>query len=197
VAASDETRRRIERDLHDGVQQSLVSLALRLRSASMEAAGRGEAHDEMDSTVGDLLAVVDQLRELSHGIHPAVLSESGLPAALRALGRRSLLPMKVDLDIEERLPTPVEVGAYYVVSEMLTNALKHAHASALDIEGGAKDGMLTLIVRDDGIGGADTRCGSGLLGLKDRIEALGGTFDVHSPSGEGTTVTCLIPIPGR
>ncbi|WP_312033723.1 GAF domain-containing protein [Actinoplanes sp. TBRC 11911] len=193
VAASDEARRRIERDLHDGVQQSLVALALRLRSAAMDAAARGEAHEEVADVATTLMSVIEELRELSRGIHPAVLSDSGLRPALRALGRRSHVPMKVDVRFEGRLPLPVEVGAYYVVSEMLTNAVKHAGASLVEVEADEKDDVLTLRVRDDGVGGADPERGTGLLGLKDRIEALGGTFDVHSPVGEGTTVTCRIP----
>ncbi|NMO53933.1 GAF domain-containing protein [Actinoplanes sp. TBRC 11911] len=186
VAASDETRRCIERDLHDGVQQSLVAVALRLQT--------GGGGDEVAGAAADLMAAIDQLRELSHGIHPAVLSRSGLTPALRALGRRSPLPMKMDLRIDGRLPTPVEVGAYYVVSEVLTNAAKHAHASAVGVEAETMDGVLTVRVRDDGVGGADPALGSGLLGLKDRIEALGGTFEVLSPLGEGTTVVCHVPI---
>ena len=193
VAASDETRRRIERDLHDGVQQSLVALALRLRSAAMDAAGRGEAHEEVDEVATNLMTVIEELRELSRGIHPAVLSDSGLRPALRALGRRSHVPMTVDIRFDGRLPLPVEVGAYYVVSEMLTNAVKHAGASVVEVEAEETDDVLTLRVRDDGVGGADPERGTGLLGLKDRIEALGGTFDVHSPLGGGTTVTCRIP----
>lgn len=186
VAASDETRRRIERDLHDGIQQSLVAVVLRLRTA--------DGDDEVAGATADLMAAIDQLRELSHGIHPAVLSRSGLKAALRALARRSPLPMKMDLRIDGRLPMPVEVGAYYVASEMLTNAAKHAHASAVDVEAEVMDGVLTLRVRDDGVGGADPQLGSGLLGLMDRIEALGGTLDVISPPGGGTTAVCRVPI---
>ena len=186
VAASDETRRRIERDLHDGIQQSLIALALRLRNVPGCPA---EASDVATS----LLSVIDELRELSRGIHPAVLSDAGLRPALRALARRSPVPMEVDVRIDGRLPMPVEVGAYYVVSEMLTNAVKHADASSIDVEAEAKNGMLTVRVHDDGNGGAAPERGTGLLGLKDRIEALGGTFDVHSPLGAGTTVICRIP----
>jgi signal transduction histidine kinase len=187
VAASDEARRRIERDLHDGVQQSLVALVLRLRAAAIGT------DSEVAGVAADLMTVVDELRELSRGIHPAVLSDSGLRPALRALGRRSHVPLRVDVKFDGRLPLAVEVGAYYVVSEMLTNAVKHAGASAVDVEADADDGVLTLRVRDDGTGGANPERGTGLLGLKDRIEALGGTFDVHSPMGEGTIVTVRIP----
>ncbi|WP_248294243.1 GAF domain-containing sensor histidine kinase [Actinoplanes sp. TBRC 11911] len=194
IAAADETRRRIERDMHDGIQQSLVSLTLRLRSEAMDAADRGESSDELAAGAEELATIVDQMRELSRGIHPAVLSDSGLSPALRALGRRSPLPVTIDLRIDGRLPLPVEVGAYYVVSEMLTNAVKHADASRVDVEAEVNDGVLTLSVRDDGIGGADPGRGTGLLGLRDRIEALAGTFDIDSPPGRGTTGTCRIPV---
>ncbi|MFF0373819.1 sensor histidine kinase [Actinoplanes missouriensis] len=194
VAAADEARRRIERDLHDGAQQRLVALALRLRSAAMDAQQRGDDHREMNEVAADLLGVIDELRELSRGIHPAVLSDSGLRSALRALGRRSPLPVGIEVRVDGRLPQPVEVGAYYVVSEMLTNAVKHAGASAVQVDAEVTDGSLTLRVCDDGVGSADPARGTGLLGLKDRIEALGGTFDLHSPAGEGTTVICRIPL---
>ena len=194
VSASDETRRRIERDLHDGVQQSLVALALRLRSAAMDAAGRDEAHEEVDEVATNLMTVIEELRELSRGIHPAVLSDSGLRPALRALARRSHVPVTVDVRFDGRLPYPVEVGAYYVVSEMLNNAVKHAGASNVAVEAEVSEGSLRLRVHDDGVGGADPERGTGLLGLKDRIQALGGTFDVHSPVSGGTTVTCVIPV---
>ncbi|WP_312034073.1 GAF domain-containing protein [Actinoplanes sp. TBRC 11911] len=188
VAASDEARRRIERDLHDGIQQSLVALALRLRTAPAQRDG------EVAGVAQDLMTVIDELREMSRGIHPAVLSDSGLRPALRALGRRSTAPVKVDVRFDGRLPQAVEVGAYFVVSEMLNNAVKHAGASSVDVEAEVTDGVLWLQVRDDGMGGADPERGTGLLGLTDRIQALGGTFNVHSPAGGGTTVTCKIPI---
>jgi signal transduction histidine kinase len=192
VAAADETRRRIERDLHDGVQQSLVTMALRLRSsAAADAAFRADA---LEDAATSLLTIIDELRELSHGIHPAILSDSGLRPALRAMARRAPVPMEVEVHLHGRLPAPVEVGAYYVVSEMLTNAVKHANATAVRVDVSSNDELLTLRVHDDGVGGADPERGTGLLGLKDRIEALGGTFDVHSPAGNGTTVTCRIPL---
>jgi signal transduction histidine kinase len=139
--------------------------------------------------------VVDELQEISRGIHPAVLSSAGLRPALRALGRRSTIPADMDVRISGRLPEAVEVGAYYVVSEMLTNAAKHSSASVVEVTADSSDGTLRVCVRDDGIGGADPRRGSGLVGLKDRIEALGGTFAIHSPIGGGTTVTCELPVP--
>jgi signal transduction histidine kinase len=194
VAASDEGRRRIERDLHDGAQQRLVALALTLRSAAAASSDGGEIRAEIDGVAGELLGVLDELREISQGIHPAILSEAGLRPALRALGRRSAIPVEMQVRVEGRLPEPVEVGAYYVVSEMLANAAKHARASVVEVEAEASGGTLRLRVRDDGIGGADPVRGSGLLGLKDRIEALGGTFSVHSPVGCGTTVSCELPV---
>ncbi|MEU8820935.1 GAF domain-containing protein [Actinoplanes sp. NPDC048796] len=195
VAAADEARRRIERDLHDGAQQRLVALALRLRGLGMGV--EGETRREVTDVAGDLMTVIDELRELSRGIHPAVLSDSGLRPALRALARRSPLPVEVDVRLDDRLPSAVEVGAYYVVSEMVTNAAKHSGASVVEVTVDVDGEVLRLVVRDDGAGGADPTRGTGLLGLKDRIEALGGTFDVRSPAGGGTTVTCRVPLTTR
>ncbi|HJY60017.1 MAG TPA: GAF domain-containing sensor histidine kinase [Streptosporangiaceae bacterium] len=194
VAASDEVRRRIERDLHDGAQQRLIALALRLRMAAEPSTERGEPRTEMTDAAAELMGVVDELREISRGIHPTILSKAGLRPALRALGRRSVVPVELDVRVDGRLSEPVEVGIYYVVSEMLANAEKHARASVVEVSAEAADGMLRVRVRDDGIGGADPVRGSGLLGLKDRIEALGGTFSVHSPLGRGTTVICEVPV---
>ena len=194
VAASDDARRRIERDLHDGAQQRLLALALRLRMAAEPSTQRGEPRTEMADAAAELMSVIDDLREISHGIHPAILSKAGLRPALRALGRRSVVPVELDVRVDGRLSEPVEVGVYYVVSEMLANAEKHARASVVEVRAEASDGRLRVRVRDDGIGGADPVRGSGLLGLKDRIEALGGTFSVHSPVGRGTTVTCELPV---
>jgi signal transduction histidine kinase len=194
VAATDEARRRIERDLHDGGQQRLLALALKLRSAASPH-GMDDLRTEITDVATGLMGVVDELREISRGIHPAILSKAGLRLALRALGRRSTVPVEMDVRIDGRLPEPVEVGAYYVVSEMLTNAAKHARAAVVEVEADASDGTLRLCVRDDGVGGADPSQGSGLVGLKDRIEALGGTFSLHSPADGGTTVSCELPVP--
>ena len=194
VAASDEVRRRIERDLHDGAQQRLVTLALRLRSAAEPSSGRAELGTEIADVAAELMGVIDDLREISHGIHPAILSKAGLRPALRALGRHSAVPVELDVRVDGRLPEPVEVGAYYVVSEMLANAAKHARASMIQVDAETSGGTLRVRVHDDGIGGATPARGSGLLGLKDRIEALGGTFSVHSPAGHGTTVSCQLPV---
>jgi signal transduction histidine kinase len=193
VAASDEARRQFERDLHDGAQQRLLALGLRLRTAAAAHEG-GDVRNEIDDIAAGLMAAIEDLREISRGIHPAVLSRAGLPPALRTLGRRSSVPVEMDLRIDGRLPEPVEVCAYYVVSEMLTNAAKHARASVVQVDAEASGTTLRVRVRDDGIGGADPRRGSGLVGLKDRIEALGGTFLVHSPPGGGTTVSCVLPV---
>ncbi|WP_218010144.1 GAF domain-containing protein [Actinomadura chibensis] len=195
VAAADEARRRIERDLHDGAQQRLLALALRLRSAE-GFAGSGEIRAEIADVAAQLVEVLDDLREISRGIHPSILTESGLRPALRALGRRSAVPVHMDVRIDDRLPEPVEVGAYYVVSETLANAAKYAEASAVEVDAEVSEGVLRLRVRDDGVGGADPDRGSGLVGLRDRTEALGGTFAVHSPAGRGTTVTCEFPLTG-
>jgi signal transduction histidine kinase len=193
VAAADEARRRIERDLHDGAQQRLLALALRVRSAAIPPE-RAELRAETAEVAEGLMEVIDDLREISRGIHPAILSKAGLRPALRTLGRRCPLAVEVDVRVDGRLPEPVEVGAYYVVSEMLTNATKHARATFVEVAADAVDGMLHVRVRDDGVGGADPARGSGLVGLKDRIEALGGTFFLHSPPGGGTTVSCELPV---
>jgi signal transduction histidine kinase len=194
VTASDEARRRIERELHDGAQQSLVTLAHQLRSAVAQAQDGDELRAAITDAAARLLDTIDELREISHGIHPAILSTAGLRPALRALGRRAQIPMNIAVRVDGRLPEPVEVAAYYLVSEMLSNATKYARASAVTVDGEVSEGMLRLRVRDDGIGGADPVHGSGLTGLKDRIDALGGTFSVSSPVGGGTTVCCELPV---
>ena len=195
VAAADETRRRIERDLHDGIQQRLVSLGLELRAALATVPPQlGELEGVLSRVAEGMANVFDELLEISRGIHPAILSERGLEPALRALCRRSAVPVELDLDAEQRLPEPVEAAAYYVVSEALTNAAKHAHASVVNVELDTHDANLQLAIRDDGIGGADLSGGSGLVGLSDRIEALGGTLQVTSPAGTGTTLLIEVPL---
>jgi signal transduction histidine kinase len=192
VAAADETRRRIERDLHDGTQQQLVSLILDLRQ--VQAAVPPELQGSLSRIADRVNDVSDQVREISHGIHPAILSERGLMPALRTLGRQSAVPVELDLRTARRLPDQVEVAAYYVVSEALTNAAKHARASVVHVELDAPGATLRLVIRDDGIGGADPALGSGLIGLRDRVEAVGGTFDVSSPAKGGTTLLIKIPV---
>jgi signal transduction histidine kinase len=195
VAAADETRRRIERDLHDGAQQRLVSLGLELRAAQATLPpGLGELDGELSRVAQGLASVQEELREIARGIHPAILAEGGLGPALKTLARRSPTPVALDVRVEARLPERVEVATYYVVSEALTNAAKHARASAVHVEVEAADDVVRLSVRDDGAGGADPTRGSGLVGLKDRVETLGGTITVESPSGEGTTVYVELPL---
>jgi len=194
VAAADEARRRIERDLHDGAQQHLLALALRLRSAAATPRENDQTRTEITDVADGLTGVIDELREISRGIHPAILTSAGLRPALRALGRRCTVPVDMNVRIAGRLPEPVEVGAYYVVSEMLTNAAKHANASVVEVDAEASGGALRVCVRDDGVGGADPVRGSGLVGLRDRVEALGGIFSLNSPPGGGTTVCCELPV---
>jgi len=195
VAASDETRRRIERDLHDGTQQRLVSLGLELRLAQgMVPAELAELETEIARIADELKGVLEDLREISRGIYPAILSEGGLGSALRTLARRAAIAVELDVAAIARLPEPIEMAAYYVVSEALTNATRHAHASVVEVATEACGGTLRVRVRDDGAGGAEPLRGSGLAGLKDRTEALGGTFSVHSPAGRGTTVSCELPV---
>jgi signal transduction histidine kinase len=192
ITAADEARRRFERDLHDGAQQRLVTLALRLRSAlplQPEPVATEVAH-----VAAELLEVIDDLREISRGIHPAVLATAGLGPALRALASRSVVPADVDVRIKGRLPERIEVCAYYIVAEMLTNSAKHARASVVHVTAEVRDASLLISVRDDGVGGARPSGGSGLVGLKDRVEALGGTFSVDSPAGHGTAVSARLPI---
>jgi signal transduction histidine kinase len=195
VAATDDIRRRIERDLHDGTQQRLVSLALALRTTQISVPDmQPQLRIELADIADGLVAAMDDLREISRGIHPALLARGGLGPALKALARRSPLPVDLDIDLDGRLPDHVEVAAYYVVTEALTNAAKHARPTAIWVAADVVDGRLRLTVRDDGIGGADPAKGSGLTGLTDRVEALGGTITVHSPPGEGTTLRVWLPL---
>jgi signal transduction histidine kinase len=194
VTASDVTRRRIERDLHDGAQQRLVSLGLQLRAA--EAAvppGQDELRKQVASTVQGLTGVLEDLREISRGLHPAVLSRGGLGAALKSLARRSAIPVELNVHADRRMPELVEVTVYYIVSEALTNALKHAHATAVWVELYADNDVVRVSVHDDGVGGADVGRGSGLIGIRDRVEALGGRLQIASPVGEGTSLLIRIP----
>jgi signal transduction histidine kinase len=195
VAAGDHARRQIERDLHDGAQQGLVSLALDLRLVEATIPRElPEVRAQLARVAEGLAGALDNLRDVSHGIHPAILSEGGLGPALKALARRSAVRVELDVDIEPRLPEPIEVAAYYVVSEALTNVTKHAKASVAHVDARARDGALHISVRDDGIGGADPGRGTGLIGLTDRVEALGGVITVSSPTGKGTVLLVDLPI---
>jgi signal transduction histidine kinase len=189
VTAADQERRRIERDLHDGIQQRLVALVLDLRAVEAEAdVGR------VGRVADDLTTALDELRELSRGIHPAILTAGGLRPAVKALARRATVPVELDIDVPARLPEPVEVAAYYVVSEALANTAKHANATTVHIRLRAPDAHLHLTIRDDGDGGAAPGGGSGLIGLTDRVEALGGTLTITSPTGDGTTLVVELPL---
>jgi signal transduction histidine kinase len=195
VAASDEARRRIERDLHDGTQQRLVSLGLAAGAAQADvAAGRDELRAELSRIAAGLADAVAELQEFSRGIHPATLSEGGLGPALRSLARRSAVPVDLAVTRNARYPEPVEIAAYYVASEALANAMKHAQASYVEISLATRQSSLLLSIRDDGIGGADPAHGSGLAGLTDRVEALGGSIRVHSAAGAGTHITVDLPL---
>jgi signal transduction histidine kinase len=195
VAAADDARRRIERDLHDGAQQRLVALGLELRAA--EACVPDELQplkEQIAGLVTSVAGVSEEVQEISRGIHPAILSRGGLGPALKTLSRRCAVPVELDVHVDQRLPDPVEVGAYYVVAEALTNAAKHARASVVEVCAHATSTLLRLVIRDDGVGGAARGKGSGLTGLVDRVEALGGKMTIQSQPGNGTSLLVNIPI---
>ncbi len=195
VAAGDLARRRIERNLHDGTQQRLVSLGLAVRSAEANLPpDRDDLHAQLSGVATGLVAAVEDLQEISRGIHPAILSKGGLAAALRTLAHRSAIPVDLDIAADVRLAEPIEVAAYFVASEALANAAKHSQASRIDVSVEQRNRLLWLSVRDDGIGGADAVRGSGLVGLTDRVEALGGSLRVSSRPGDGTQVTAELPV---
>jgi signal transduction histidine kinase len=195
VAAADQARQRIERDLHDGAQQRLVSLALQLRDAQAAVPPElGRLGDELGRAVADVNHALDELGEIARGLHPAVLATGGLRPALRALARRSPVPVRVEMTSQRRMPGHVEVSAYYVVAEALTNVAKHACASAVRIQVEATDAVLRVTVADDGAGGAVVGRGTGLVGIKDRVEALGGRLRLNSPDGGGTNLTVEFPL---
>ena len=197
VAVGDAARRRIQRDLHDGAQQRLVTLSLGLQEAQAAVPpGADELARRLEGAVTEVADVLAEVLEIARGLHPAVLTNSGLRPALRALVRRSGVPVSLDVQVKGRLPEPVEVAAYYAVAEALTNIAKYAGASAAEVEAIAGEGVLRVSVRDDGRGGADFDRGSGLAGLKDRIEALGGRISLHSPPGAGTTLQITLPLSG-
>jgi PAS domain S-box-containing protein len=195
VAAGDVERRRLERNLHDGAQQRLVALALSLRLVAGKLASDPDVARELLAGAGRELALaLDELRELARGLHPAVLTDRGLRAAVEMLADRVPFPVELAAMPDERLPEPVEAGAYYLIAEALTNVAKYAHASTVRVAVSTSDGRVTVEVSDDGIGGADPASGSGLRGLADRVEALGGALAVTSPVGAGTTLRAEIPL---
>ena len=193
MAAVDDARQRIERDLHDGLQQRLVALGLQLRAAEVSVPpAAAELKWELARVADGLMDVLRDVREISRGIHPAILSERGLEAAVKALARRSPVPVDLTVRVAGRLPDWVELGAYYIVSEALANVAKHANAEMVVVSAEAGRGVLSLSVRDDGVGGADPD-GSGLTGLRERAEALGGTLKLTSPPGRGTSIDVRLP----
>jgi signal transduction histidine kinase len=195
VAAADQARREIERNLHDGAQQRIVSLGLGLRA--LEASVPEEQHTvrrQLDNLVNGMADLYTELQELSRGIHPAILSKGGLGPAIKNLARRSVVPVRLDVDVDRRLPESTEAAAYYVIAEALTNTAKHAEASEVTVRAGFDGDDLRLEVADDGIGGAAPSGGTGLIGLKDRVEAVSGSLDVTSPASGGTLVVARIPV---
>ncbi|MGZ4637904.1 MAG: histidine kinase [Actinomycetes bacterium] len=197
VAAGDEARRRIERDLHDGVQQRLIVQLLRLRAVQQRLRKDPvEAATMLDATVSDLEEAIDELRELARGIHPSTLTRSGLAPALSGLTARAGLPVRLRCSVEGRLPEAVEVATYFVCSESLTNMVKHARATTAEVSVQMVDDAVVALVSDDGVGGVVVQRGGGLEGLRDRVEALGGSLEISSPSGVGTTLRASIPLDG-
>jgi signal transduction histidine kinase len=195
VAASDQARRRIERDLHDGTQQRLVALGLAVRAAEADVPREREGlRDELSRVAQGLADAVEDLQEISRGIHPPILSKGGLGPALQALAHRSPIPVDLEITTDVRLAEGIEVAAYFVASEALANAAKHSQASRIDVTLEQRDDSLVLSVSDDGVGGADSARGSGLVGLDDRVEALGGSLRVDSRPGKGTTITAELPL---
>jgi PAS domain S-box-containing protein len=199
VEAADEARRRLERDLHDGAQQRFVSAALMLQLARRRAAASAgdELIDLIDRVADDLRTGLADLRELAHGIHPAVLTDRGLPAALESLAARSPVPVAIEGTLSRRPPPPVETALYFVAAETLTNVAKYADATEATLRLGEDDGHVEVWVRDDGRGGASLAAGSGLRGLVDRLGALGGRLELDSPAGAGTTVRAVVPLDPR
>ncbi len=195
VDATDAARRRLERDLHDGAQQRLVSLALALRLARLRLGSDADpaAVTGLDDAAGELRTALQELRELAHGIHPAILTQAGLGPAIDSLTKRSSIPAAVTVLPDKRLSPAVEATAYFVVSEALANVAKYAAATSATVAAECPGDTLRIEVADDGIGGADPERGSGLRGLADRVAALGGSLSVDSPAGRGTRIVALIP----
>jgi signal transduction histidine kinase len=193
VEAGDAERRRVERNLHDGAQQRMAALALALAMLRDRASGDPAMAASLGQAAAELKQAIAELRELARGIHPAILTEEGLPAAVEALADRSSLPVRVRADFDGRLPGPIEATAYFVVSESLANVAKYARASRAGVALSRCDGTLRVEVTDDGVGGADASRGSGLRGLEDRVAAVRGSFHVETPPGGGTRVLAEIP----
>jgi signal transduction histidine kinase len=193
VEAADDARRRIERDLHDGAQQELLALALELRVLRSRI-GDSEALPLVDGIAKRLDVALGELRELARGIHPAILTQSGLAAAVGALAERATLPVDIEMDVDRRLPAPVEAAAYFLVAEALTNVSRYARASGARVQIEIDGDDLVVTVTDDGMGGVDVAAGSGLRGLQDRLATVDGSLEIDSPPGEGTRLTGRIPV---
>jgi signal transduction histidine kinase len=193
ITAGQEERKRLERNLHDGAQQRLIALSLELGRLEERLGDDPEAKREIEEARQEIAVSLDELRDVARGLHPAVLTGHGLEVALQSLAATSAVPVTLSVDVPERMDEPVEVAAYYVVSESLANVGKHAEADNATVDVARRDGTLVVEVVDDGIGGADSERGSGLRGLADRVEALGGTLRVWTPRGEGTRVRAEMP----
>jgi signal transduction histidine kinase len=196
VEAGDEARKRLERDLHDGSQQQLVALAMQLRTVITSArnAGQDDVADELEGLLTRLSVALRELRELARGIHPTALVEGGLALALPELASRCPVPVVVEADLPERMPELVESTGYFVASECLANIARHSQARQAWLRAEREGETLRLTVRDNGRGGADHSAGSGIRGLADRVEAIGGTLELRSPHGEGTTIVVTLPL---
>jgi signal transduction histidine kinase len=192
VAAADEARKRLERNLHDGAQQRLIALLLSLRFANANT-DDGALRLVVASAIEELAAAVSELRELARGIHPSSLTHAGLAVAVRAAAERAPVPVEVDIP-GDRYPQPVEAAAYYIVSEALANVARYAKASSVFVRVREEGDQLVVVIQDDGVGGADSSLGTGLRGLSDRAAALDGRFTVHSPAGGGTQICAEIPL---
>ena len=193
VEAADHARRRIERDLHDGAQQQLVSLSLDLRLLKAKLNGNAAAADQVDALSEKLATALAELRELARGIHPVILTERGLVPAVAALAQRAPVPVEADISIHERLTPAIEAAAYFVVAEALTNVAKYAQAENVLVDLRRDDTHVVVVVEDDGVGGADLEHGTGLRGLVDRLSALDGILELETPEGGGTRLRALIP----
>jgi signal transduction histidine kinase len=193
LAAGDAARRRFERDLHEGTQQRLVSLHSQLCLLESEMP-EGHLRERLVRVIRDLDETIDELLDISRGIYPKVLALGGIEPALKVLARRSSVPVDLHMTIDSRTGEQTDTAIYHVVSEALTNAAKHARASRVKVDLETTSSFVRLAVRDDGIGGAESRRGSGLLGLRDRVQALGGRITISSPAGEGTTLLVTIPV---
>jgi signal transduction histidine kinase len=193
IEAGQKERQRLERNLHDGAQQRLIALSLELSLLEQKLGERPDVRARLDDARHEIALSLEELRDVARGIHPAVLSGHGLAVALESLAARAAVPVRLRVDLEGRLPEPVEVAAYYVVAESVTNIVRHAHAKDASVTVGRTGESLLVEVVDDGVGGADTERGSGIRGLADRVEALGGRLRVWTPHGGGTRVQAEIP----